>query len=484
MSQFPRALSLAPALLTLSLALSACSGGTPSTPVAEAPPAPPVAADPAPTPVAGPDRLVVSADGRRLEYADGRPFLYWADTAWELFHRPNRDDARLYLQTRAAQGFTVVQAAALAEESGLTVPNAQGDLPLTDKDPARPAVTPGNDPGDAEQYDYWDHVDYIVDQAASLGLTVALLPSWGIWVNNEPRLGDEPVFTPDSARSYGRFIGERYKDKPVIWVLGGDRYPDTEEVRAIWRAMAQGIEQGAGGGDRALSTYHTRGYQTSSKYFHNEAWLDFNLWHTGHCRNEQSATRILEDYRLTPAKPVVNFEPMYEGHPVCHNPPDGNGDEVDVRNVAYWSVFAGAAGHTYGHRKVYGFDVYDGDKAWQRALDTAAVRHLGHLKALLESRPARDRAPDETLVAGSFVGDRPVVAMRGPDYVWLYLPDGGPVTVTLGRAGGAQVRASWFDPRTGGRAEIGTFANTGERTFTASSAGRGHDWVLLLEASR
>src|SRR3954468_20357102 len=83
---------------------------------------------------------------------DGKPFFYLADTAWELFHRLDRKDAAEYLKTRAAQGYTVVQAVALAELDGLTDPNAYGKLPLIDKDPARPALTPGTGTG---QYDYW-----------------------------------------------------------------------------------------------------------------------------------------------------------------------------------------------------------------------------------------------------------------------------------------------------------------------------------------
>ncbi|WP_216328905.1 DUF4038 domain-containing protein [Deinococcus aestuarii] len=421
-------------------------------------------------------RLTVSPDGRRLQYADGRPFLYWADTGWELFHRLNRDDARLYLQTRASQGFTVIQAVALAEMDGLTVPNAQGDLPLVGKDPGRPLTTPGNDPGNAGAYDYWDHVDYVVNQAASLGLTVALLPSWGRWVN------DEPIFTPASARSYGAFLGQRYKDKPVIWVLGGDRNPETEEQRAVWRALAEGIEQGVGGRDRALITYHPRGGKTSAEYFQADPWLDFNLWQTGHCRGEREAQKVLSTFKRTPIKPVVNAEPIYEQHAVCNDKNNGYADEVDVRNVAYWSTFAGAAGHSYGHRVIWGFDVYDGKKAWQEALSAPGARQLQIIKGLLESRPARERVPDETLVKGSFTGTRPVVALRGQDYAWVYLPDGGSVNVTLGRLEGGQVRAAWLDPRTGKTTEIGTYANSGERTFSAPSQGRANDWLLRIES--
>lgn len=425
--------------------------------------------------VARGSRLVVSGDGRRLQYADGTPFLYWADTGWELFHRLNRDDARRYLQTRKDQGFTVIQAVALAELEGLSVPNAQGDLPLVWRDPTRPATTAGNDPGNPEQYDYWDHVDYVVGEAEKLGLHVALLPSWGRWVNNEP------IFSPASARSFGNFLAQRYRDKPVIWVLGGDRTPDAEGQRQVWRAMAEGIEAGAGGRASALLTYHPSGGKTSAQYFHDEAWLDFNMWQTGHCRNQQEAARMLSTYQRTPIKPVINAEPVYELHAICHNAGNGYADEVDVRNVAYWSTFAGGAGHAYGHRQVWLFDGHNGNRVWASALNATGAGQMRHLKTLLESRPAAGRGPDEDLVRGGFEGQRPAVALRGSGYAWVYTPDGGAVTVSLGRVGAAQLRASWFDPRTGQRSVIGTFAGTGERTFTPWSRGRGNDWVLLLE---
>ena len=56
--------------------------------------------------------------GRYLQYADGRPFFYLGDTAWELFHRTTREEARLYLEDRARKGFTVIQAVCLAERDG------------------------------------------------------------------------------------------------------------------------------------------------------------------------------------------------------------------------------------------------------------------------------------------------------------------------------------------------------------------------------
>jgi hypothetical protein len=144
-------------------------------------------------------KLQVHAEGRYLVREDGTPFLYLADTAWELFHRPTREEASEYLQLRARQKFTVIHAVALAELEGLTDPNAYGDLPLVEKDPARPAVTPGTNPKDQHQYDYWDHVDFVVDEANRLGLYVAFLPTWARWLGVNAR--DEKVLTAANART-------------------------------------------------------------------------------------------------------------------------------------------------------------------------------------------------------------------------------------------------------------------------------------------
>jgi hypothetical protein len=75
-------------------------------------------------------RLEVSDNRRFLVTEDGRPFFWLGDTAWELFHRSNREDAVRYLRNRASLRFTVIQAVALAELDGLNTPNAFGHRPL------------------------------------------------------------------------------------------------------------------------------------------------------------------------------------------------------------------------------------------------------------------------------------------------------------------------------------------------------------------
>jgi len=109
-------------------------------------------------------RLRVSDNGRYLVKQDGSPFFYLADTAWGLFHF-NREDADLYLKTRAAQRFTAIQAV-VAHYGGLDSPNAYGQTVFVNKDPAHPNEA------------YFQQVDYVVNEAESLGLYVALVPLW------------------------------------------------------------------------------------------------------------------------------------------------------------------------------------------------------------------------------------------------------------------------------------------------------------------
>ena len=63
-------------------------------------------------------------DDRFLAYVDGAPFFYLGDTAWELFYRLNREEADAYLLGRAAKGFDVIHAVALADIDGIQMQDA------------------------------------------------------------------------------------------------------------------------------------------------------------------------------------------------------------------------------------------------------------------------------------------------------------------------------------------------------------------------
>ena len=90
----------------------------------------------------------------------------------------------------------MIQAVAIAEMEGHNSPNAYGHLPLVDLDPTRPATKDGPD------NDYWDHVDFIVERANALGLTVGFLPTWGHFWHDRVHSG-KPLFDEANAATYG-----------------------------------------------------------------------------------------------------------------------------------------------------------------------------------------------------------------------------------------------------------------------------------------
>jgi hypothetical protein len=441
--------------------------------------------------------LKVSDNQRFLVTADGKPFFWLGDTAWELFHRCNREEAVAYLDLRQKQRYNVVQAVALAELEGLVDPNPYGDLPLTDRDPAKPATTPGADPKNAAAYDYWDHVDFIVDEANRRGIYIALLPTWGAWAPHDKKTDPKFVFTERNAATFGEFLGKRYRDKSIIWVMGGDRSPDG--VEGIWRAMARGVALGVTGREDysgLLMTFHPRGGATSSTWFHADAWLDFNMQQTGHGpvptapNTKPGWLRIDDDYRRTPTKPVLDGEPLYEDHPIGFRAAKENGYSFDahIRQRAYWHVFAGAFGHTYGHHSVW--QMYSAGKKpingplvyWTEAIHRPGAAQMQHLRTLIESRPFFTRVPDQSLIVDPLKGADYIAGTRGDDYAFIYSAQGRPFTVTLGKISGARVNAMWFNPRNGASEKIGTFDNNGTREFTPHvHGGFGTDMVLVLD---
>src|SRR6202048_3826342 len=129
--------------------------------------------------------LKVTENKRFLVHSDGTPFFYLSDTNWQFFHLARREDAERLLEKRRQQGFTVICGAVTGAldtdihfNTPLRVPNVYGKLPYIDQDVTRPATTPGSDPTDESQNDYWDHVDYLAGLAESKGIYVGLIPAW------------------------------------------------------------------------------------------------------------------------------------------------------------------------------------------------------------------------------------------------------------------------------------------------------------------
>jgi hypothetical protein len=447
-------------------------------------------------------QIKVSPNHRYLTTADGQPFFWLGDTDWEMAHRLTRENIATFIGTRKQQGFNVLQVVALAEFNGIRQPNRYGDYPLNNEDPTQLLVTPGSDPKDPYQYDYWDHLDYLVNLAGENGMYIGLLPTWGdkiaqLW-------GDGPrIFNAQNAEVYGRLLAERYKDKwNVLWILGGDRpavyEKDKQQIddRPVYRAMAKGIETVLG--PEAFITYHPAGGDHStSQYIQAEPWLDMNAFQSGHGARETEAWNwVKRDLALKPEKPTLDMEPCYEDHPV--NPWDGKWTRArgyftayDVRARIYRGVFAGACGVTYGHHQIWQFldttlnpAVNPGDTliGWQKASNAEAANEMQYLKNLMLSRPYFTRVGDQSIItsdAGKDYRDLVVATIDAErSYAMVYFPKGRTAKINLGRISGPRKTIWWYDVRSGEAKSSGT-ASGSTRTFTPPD--KSTDWVLVID---
>ena len=448
-------------------------------------------------------QIRVSDNQKFLVDKNNKPFFWLGDTDWELFHRMNREQATEFINTRSEQGFNVLQAVALAEFNGIREPNRYGDLPLNNEDPTTLALTPGNDPNDSHQYDYWDHVDFIINLAAEKGMYIGLLPTWGDKVAH--LWGDGPIiFNPQNAEVYGRTLAKRYaKQWNIIWILGGDRpavYRDNLinwDDTPIWRAMAKGIEDVLG--KEAFITYHPAGGDNStSSYIHDEPWLDMNSFQSGHgSRTVEAWDYVVRDLAKKPQKPTLDMEPCYEDHPV--NPWDkkwtrerGYFNAYDVRARIYRGVFAGACGVTYGHHQVWQFldpalyepiNVGDTIIGWQKASRAEGAAEMQYLKNLMLSRPYFSRVVNQTIVAADKGTDYTnllyATSDKNKSYAMIYLPHNRPVKINLSNVAGTTKNVWWYDVRNGKAIKGEPAKGNGVKLFTPPKHDR--DWVLVID---
>lgn len=431
--------------------------------------------------------LTVSGNGRYFLCGE-EPFFFLGDTAWLLFHRLTPEESYLYLKNRKELGYNVILADFI-HTAGQQ--NRAGDSALISGDPARPDTEGG----------FWEHVDAVVEMARELGLFMGLLPVWGSSLVKSGCLNMENV------DAYMEFVLKRYHDCPhIIWIAGGDVRGDT--ACDVFRRMGKLMKQ-----DRSdrLVTYHPFGRTSSSLWFHEEAWLDFNLFQSGHRRYDQTQMQewddntakegwfgedswryVERDLLKTPVKPVLDGEPSYEWIlQGLHDKSQPYWKAADVRRYAYWSVFAGAAGHVYGHNSIMQFyrDTAEEGAFGARYLWTDAIHHPGgaqmiHLKKLCERVGfEKGRPAGEYLLCGQGERYDRISVFAGEDFLMAYTVNGRKMDLSLEAFVGKNMEAYWMDPVTGIYTYAGTVTGGENVSFTPPQREDGEDIVLLLQAA-
>ena len=428
-------------------------------------------------------KLKVSNNNRFLQHENGTPFFWLAETAWLLPSRSNRDEVDYFMNVTQKNGYNVVQISTLH-----TIPamNVYGQWAL-------PNGFDFKNIDRAGEYNYWQHVDYIVEAAQKKGMYVGIVCVWGSPVQDKQ-------MSVEDAKKYGKFLAERYKKYPnIIWFIGGDIRGDVEPE--VWQALAKTIR--AIDSDH-LMTFHPRGRTISTTWFNNEPWLDFNMFQSGHRRynqrkgdgdypieenTEEDGWRFVErSLAVQPLKPVLDGEPSYEDIPHgLHDADERYWQAEDVRRYGYWSVFAGSFGHnsTMQMLRPGYLASFGAKKPWWEAIHDPGCQQMKYLKKLMLAFPFFDRVPDQSIIIVGTNGlqyER-VIATRGNDYMLIYNYTNRKVEIDLTKISGAKKKAWWYSPVNGSVEFVGEFDN-GKHAFIHDSGYRaGNDWVLIVTDS-
>ena len=431
-------------------------------------------------------KLTVSPDGRYLQHENGAPFFWMGETGWLLPERLTREDADFYLDACRDAGFNVVQVQTV---NGVPARNAYGKLSMPDGFDFSKIDEEGED-------GYWQHMDYIIRKAEQNGIYIGMVCIWGGLVK-------QGLMDVEQAEAYGTFLANRYKESPnIVWIIGGDIRGDVKTE--VWETLARTIK---GIDHNHLMTFHPFGRTSSIYWFHNAEWLDFNMFQSGHRRYDQTRgdgddsaqASIAEDnwryveagLAAVPAKPILDGEPSYEEIPQgLHDPSEPWWKAHDVRRYAYWSVFAGAFGHTYGHNSI--MQMHTGDKpggygaikSWREGLQDPGFSQMQYLKKLILTFPFFERVGDQSVIAGEngFRYDR-AIATRGNDYLLVYTYTNKPMQIDLDKISGAKKNVWWYSPTDGTLTYAGEF-ESGIHTFGGDGeVGPTHDRVLIATDS-
>lgn len=242
-------------------------------------------------------------------------------------------------------------------------------------------------------------------------------------------------------------------------------------------------------------TFHPMGGNTSSKWFHKDDWLDFNMFQSGHgAKDGANYKMVAHDRNLVPTKPVLDGEPRYENHPVRGDKTKTQWfDDFDVRQAAYWSIFSGAFGHTYGCHDIW--MMYDGTKErqcadartpWKESVDLPGAWQMLHLRRLLVDGKLLEKGwkpCQEVIVGENPDGTGHVVACQTNDLnaVFVYLPTGRSIDLDFEKASfdPKAARFYWFNPRT--REKEKFEYPEGAPFDPPGDEQRGNDWILIIE---
>jgi hypothetical protein len=223
--------------------------------------------------------------------------------------------------------------------------------------------------------------------------------------------------------------------------------------------VAKRITEGVAGKEdysQTVMTYHIYGGKSSSEFWHNAPWLDFNMAQTWSAYTD-IYSMLLKDYENPPSKPCGLGEGAYEDGPQYPTKPI---NDLVIRKQAFWSYFA-AGYHTYGNGNVLHFDSFKAEltQPWKDALNSPGARQMVNLRKFFDSIGWAKFVPDQRLLPGHHPnGAHLNCAMRSTEdnALVFYLTTPGPIQIALGPLEGApNLTRKWLNPATGAEKTVG-----------------------------
>jgi hypothetical protein len=410
--------------------------------------------------------IKLSPSGTYLLDHDDRPTMINGDTAWSIIVQLTKQDADLYLTDRATKGYNLILVNLLEHWFSDNAPaNLYGDQPFT---------TPGNftTPNEA----YFAHADWVINKAAEKGITVLLTPLYLGFNQNQGWQHEVQNNSLAAMRSYGRYVGNRYKNFPnIIWVIGGDTDPTPYSAKVL--EFVAGIKDFD---TTHLMTAHTVPEHGTVDYWPNQSWLNLNNIYT----YVNSHPLALSEYNRTPFTPFFLMETYYER--------EHSSTPLMLRRQAYWSILSGGLlGHIFGNCPMWHFTTTTGNyfcstAQWQGQLDSTGSTNLAYVGKLFQSREFQKLVPDQNhtvVTAGYQSGNTLATSARTSNGATIisYIPTQRAVTVDMSTiSGGGQAQAWWYNPRTNTASVVGVYATTGTQNFTPPDS---NDWLLVIDSA-
>ncbi len=438
-------------------------------------------------------QLRVSSDGRYLVYHDGSPFLWIGDTFWAFnssratIEQGSSQAFYQWVDDRRRKGFTLLQISFVSKESNEIGPAFFGSWGEFSR------LNP----------DSFESLDVRMRYAWESGFVVAGLPTWICLVDG---------LDLQTAKNMARYLLARYGAYNLIYILSGEYQYSANHNNLSWNDwdalgvyVAQHYTQGQ------MVTLHPshRTYwpsphnRQSSDAYHSSDWLSLNLLQTGQSRDRlyNIPIRCMQDYHLTPIKPVIHSEGWYED---TESGGSHTTTREDIRWQAYTAFLNGCAGHTYGDNAGWLFynpteDPYEVPSSWSwyhtpwdQGMAEPGSDDMSHVVQFFldvvpkwyRLIPHRDwirRNGHQANAEETDLHFPSLAALPGQVYA-AYIPAGNAsAAIRITHLQNATYNATWFDPRSGTTSPASQ-APSGMDDWTIPNRPdpRNGDWLLLL----